>query len=222
MIKKIITKIDNRFKTNLYEKAVKLREFYHPFIFKWKFKLGITNINSIKLHIGCGGIKKEGYINIDAIRTFATDIVYDVTRKLPFEDNSVEIIECYHALEHLPICLHANIDPKFGEPYASLIRILNKWRRVLKPNGKLIIEVPHFEKLVEEYINADNKKKEELIVYIYGSYRFHNIHDIHRWGCNEYRLEYILKKAGFRNIEFKEAEDYHKEFCPSLRVECIK
>jgi len=232
-IKKIISILDKKLGTGFLKKAKKFQRFWNSLIFlnvfrrkiglfKLKYKMGLLKEKKIKLHLGCGNIKKEGYINIDAIKTRATDLIWDVTKKLPFEDNSVERIECYHLLEHLPVCLMANIKYSYGQKYEQIIRFLKEWRRVLKPNGKLVIEVPNFDMLVEEYGKADDDRKEEILVYIYGGFRNENIYDIHRWGINKYRLMYILQKVGFREIEFKKAKDYHAKFCPCLRVECIK
>ncbi|MBI4722296.1 MAG: methyltransferase domain-containing protein [Candidatus Stahlbacteria bacterium] len=189
---------------------------------RYKFRFYNKELESLKLHLGCGRHYLEGYVNIDAVKSQSTDLIYDVSEKLPYPDNSVEIITCSHLLEHLPVCLMANIEQEYGEKYASVIKILKEWQRVLIPTGKLIIELPDFDGMVEEYVKADISRQEELICYIYGGYRFNNIYDIHRWGPNKYRLTYILEKAGFRNIEFKESQGHHKEFCPCLRVECIK
>ena len=233
-VKKIISALDSRFKTNLYGKAVNLEGAWYNLGFlnairrntgsamiKLKYKLGLKDKNPLKLHLGCGSRHFEGYINIDWRKTRATDLVCDV-RNLPYRDNSVELIECYHILEHLPVCLMANLDPGFGEKYALVINTLKEWQKILKSGGKLIIEAPDLDKLIEEYIRTDNNKREELIAYMYGGYRNNNIFDIHRWGPNKYRLRYILKKAGFRKIQFEETQDYHKELFPCLRVESVK
>jgi predicted SAM-dependent methyltransferase len=225
LIKKGIKLLDDRLGTSLCEKSSafsnRIRRPIHFFAAKWKCRIGITDKNPIRLHLGCGGKHFNGHVNIDYRKTDATDLVCDITR-LPYRDSSVELIECYHVIEHLPVCLMANIGPTWGEKYSSLIMILKEWNRVLKPNGKLIIEAPDFDQLIEEYMNAGEDRREELLVYIYGGYRFNSIHDIHRWGVNKTRLKYILEKANFKDITFKEAQDYHKELSPCLRAEATK
>lgn len=52
-----------------------------------------------KLNLGCGPYKMEGHINIDCNPLHKPDIVRDVSRGLPFDDNSVESIVASHFLE---------------------------------------------------------------------------------------------------------------------------
>jgi len=175
----------------------------------------------VMLHLGCGMQRHEGFINIDCMKTPATDMICDI-RQLPFEADSVDEIESYHVFEHIPVCLHANISADYGEKYASLIMVLREWRRVLKKDGLLVIEMPDLDKTFEEYLKADEAERDKLLISVYGSYRNNDDTDTHRWGANKNRLKYILDKAGFKNITFCEAQDYHVKDSPCLRVEAVK
>ncbi|GAH03733.1 unnamed protein product [marine sediment metagenome] len=55
----------------------------------------------LKLHLGCGGAYLEGYVNIDLVKRGVVDIIADA-RKLPFQNSSVQLIESYHLIEHIP------------------------------------------------------------------------------------------------------------------------
>lgn len=82
-----------------------------------------------KLHLGCGEIKKEGYINVDWKESLKPDIVHDLNKlPYPFEDSSFEAIEAVHILEHL------------NKPFETMKEL----HRLLKHGGKLLIKVPHF------------------------------------------------------------------------------
>ncbi len=176
---------------------------------------------AVRLHLGCGAQKLPGYINIDCRKSKTTDVVCDI-RALPYPDNSVDTIESYHVFEHMPVCLHANVDDGYGEKYGLLITVLKEWYRALKPGGNLVIEMPDLDKTIEAYLKADDAEKEKLLIPIYGSFRGGDDTDIHRWGANEARLTHMLLSAGFKYINFVEATDYHKDICPCLRVEAIK
>lgn len=82
-----------------------------------------------KLNLGCGVNKKEGYINLDWNESSNPDVVYDLNKiPYPFNENAFDFIEASHVLEHL--------DKPFD--------VMKELHRILKPNGKLIIKVPHF------------------------------------------------------------------------------
>lgn len=82
----------------------------------------------IKLDIGCGEHKKEGYIGVDKIPFPGVDVVHNIEDGLPFGNNSVDIIYAKHALEHLY---------KFDF-------VMDEIWRVLKPDGILEVIVPHW------------------------------------------------------------------------------
>lgn len=172
-----------------------------PTIVKLKYKLGIKDKSPLRLHLGCGGRRIEGYVNVDWRMTPATDLVCDI-RELPFGPNSADRIECYHVIEHLP--------------RHDLLSTLRKWHKILIPGGKLIIECPDFDKAVKEYLRGN----EDRLNNIFGLQRFPG--DLHYFGYNLKRLKGVLEKAGFKNIQKKEPQDYHSKEEPCLRVECEK
>jgi len=83
----------------------------------------------MKLNLGCGIRKLDGYIGIDNIKTDAVDIVHDLNVfPYPFEDNSVTEIIMDNVLEHLD----------------DVIKVIDELYR-LCANGALIkINVPYF------------------------------------------------------------------------------
>ena len=86
----------------------------------------------IKLNLGSGSKKKEGFINLDKYKTFEPDIVHDLEKfPYPFEDNSVDQILLSHVLEHL------------GSNSSIFNLIMQELYRICK-NGSIIdIIVPH-------------------------------------------------------------------------------
>ena len=83
----------------------------------------------MKLNLGCGNTRKEGWVGIDCVKTDATDIVRDLARGLPFADSTADEILADNVFEHI------------GPP-ADFIFVLNECYRVLKPGGTLTVIVP--------------------------------------------------------------------------------
>lgn|SRR3989338_3739322 len=55
------------------------------------------------MKIKCGGLsRREGWVNIDKYQLEYTDIICDLDKfPYPFEDNSIEAIECDNVIEHV-------------------------------------------------------------------------------------------------------------------------
>lgn len=86
----------------------------------------------MKLNLGSGGKRLEGWVNVDEQPMENPDIVCDLSREpWPFEDSSCEKAIASHVLEHLG---------PGPEPYFHFIKEL--WR-VLKPGAQVLIVVPH-------------------------------------------------------------------------------
>jgi len=84
----------------------------------------------MKLDIGCGKNKKEGFIGVDQYAMEGVDVVMDVRQKWSYDDNSVEEVHCSHFLEHLT--------------GPERVRFYNELFRVLKPGAKATIITPHW------------------------------------------------------------------------------
>ena len=60
-----------------------------------------------KLNVGCGTDYKEGWVNLDFNKKFKHDVYFDLStiykdKKMPFKDNTFDLIILYHVIEHLP------------------------------------------------------------------------------------------------------------------------
>ncbi len=81
-----------------------------------------------KLNLGCGKKIKKGYVNLDFYPLPGIDIVADITKKLPFEDNAFDEVLTEHVLEHI----------------IDLDALLAELHRITKKDGAIKIFVPHF------------------------------------------------------------------------------
>src|SRR5262245_34819915 len=89
----------------------------------------------IKLDLGCGPNRREGFVGVDSIKFDKVDVVLNIgSDPWPWEDNSVEEAFCSHTLEHL-----TNLNDKWER-----VHFFNELYRVLKPNKGCLVVLPHW------------------------------------------------------------------------------
>lgn len=82
-----------------------------------------------KLLAGCGIFKKKGYINLDYNKAVRPDILHDLNKyPYPFKNNTFDLIEIHHVLEHLEDAFMA----------------MKELSRITKKDGIIHITVPHY------------------------------------------------------------------------------
>ena len=57
----------------------------------------------MKINLGCGKRKLNGFLNCDNRKEVNPDLVCDVADGLPFEDSSIEEVKAIDFLEHIPL-----------------------------------------------------------------------------------------------------------------------
>ena len=157
----------------------------------------------IRLNVGCGRKLKEGYVNIDCQKSERSkpDVIADC-RSLPYAVCSVDLIESYHLLEHLSL--------------EEAVAALTHWHKLLKSDGKVIMELPDLEQDMRLFLDGDA----EMIHSIFGRQR--NQFDFHKYGYTKLTLEKLLREIGFRIIVFENPTDYHAKSEPCMRVIATK
>lgn len=86
----------------------------------------------MKIDLGCGPNKREGYLGVDQYSFEGVDFVVNLGHDpLPFDDDSVEAVHASHFIEHLD-----------AEERCFL---LNDLYRVMKKGAQLTMIVPHWD-----------------------------------------------------------------------------
>ena len=89
------------------------------------------------LNLGCGAHFFDDWNNLDLL-VHPNIVYFDVTRTLPYPENSFDATYSSHVLEHL--------EPEMGH------RFLAEQFRVLKPGGVCRIAVPDLERICRDYL----------------------------------------------------------------------
>lgn len=134
----------------------------------------MQTISLDRVNLGCGPDAPAGWLNVDGswnawlsnhrglrrtlellgvktpgARWKVRPLVHDLTKALPFGDNTISVIYGAHVLEHLYL-----VDAQ---------RLLGECRRVLKPAGVIRLVVPDLRHLVTTYLNKKNGDSSSLI-----------------------------------------------------------
>lgn len=136
----------------------------------------------MKLHLGCGRKKWDGFINVDL-----KDSDHDCDiRQLPFDDESAEEIHAIHVCEHFLI--------------TEIVPVLEEWRRVLKQGGLLCIELPCWDKVKRHIANGGPENMTRWA--LYGEPRTHKdgIPALHKWCYSVSEMAELLRIAGFATV----------------------
>lgn len=88
----------------------------------------------MKLDIGCGKNKKDGFHGVDQYPMEGVDTVCDLTQAWPWADGSIEEAHCAHFLEHL-----TNLGGKWER-----VHFFNELSRVLAKGAKCTLILPHW------------------------------------------------------------------------------
>lgn len=170
----------------------------------------------MRLHLGCGSIRMEGYVNIDIVPTKATDLVQNIVDLPMVRANSVEEIFLHSVFEHLYAYEQ--------EP------ALREWHRVLRPGGRLVLRwIPDFDLVAQAYVKQAPGVTGpvfdlwEVYRYTHGDPRPDNSPgQLHKDLLTKEKVRRMLTATGFSVLTVEEARFRDEPFPVSFNVEAIK
>ena len=151
------------------------------------------SLKTIKLDLGCGKSKKEGFLGIDRRQFDGVDGVTDLTKKswifaqselgelkllsinidgstaFVLPDRSVSEVHCSHFLEHL----------EHNQRQPERVRFMNELWRVLIPGGVATVVTPHWasNRAYGDFTHADKPVSEMFYSYLNKEWREANAPD---------------------------------------------
>ena len=181
---------------------------------------------AIRLHVGCGTVYLDGYVNLDVevpgYSFLAADRPDLLARNRTTPDRYYKQEESQATLEGGPktaqFCVvdrYARVDALLYPPDSvdeirsvqvlehmgmkEVPRVLAHWREVLKPGGVVHVDVPDFEETARQLLaQSDEPSKDWYYRLVFGSQK--NAFAFHKSGFSPRRLERLLREAGFREI----------------------
>ncbi|QXC59121.1 methyltransferase domain-containing protein [Aquihabitans sp. G128] len=99
-----------------------------------KRKRYLASTDTVRLMIGSGPSKREGWLATDLIPSRPDVMLLDASEPFPFDDASVDRIHTEHMIEH--------VDHEIGT------HMLAECARILKPGGRIRLATPDFDRVV--------------------------------------------------------------------------
>jgi predicted SAM-dependent methyltransferase len=171
----------------------------------------------MKLNIGCGKQTWDGFFCVDAVRhpkanrdpdlfhAFKFDKA-TLVNPLPLEDGVASELHSYHFLEHV---------------YAwEAPALLNEFKRLLKPQGVLILELPDIALAAKNLIRGLN---DQMVMWpLYGNPDTNDPYMTHRWGYTPSTLKALLSQVGFKDMKSVPPRTHNARLNRDMRMEARK
>lgn len=173
----------------------------------------LTHKETIKLHLGCGNINIQGYINIDSnLNASGADVFWDITQldKLNIKPNSIYKIYACHVIEYFD--------------REEIFDILKMWYSLLKPSGILELAVPNFKTMARLYTEGQFPLA-NFLGPLYGKWKITDGDVIyHKTVYDFYDVKKVLKQVGFNGVErfnwkytdHSPVDDYSQAYLPHM------
>jgi predicted SAM-dependent methyltransferase len=156
----------------------------------------LARVDKIKLELGSGARRgKNGFTTVDLA---GADIIHDLRKGIPLNDNTVDFIYASHLFEHIP--------------FPNLMTLLGECKRILKVGGQISVCVPNARNYILAYVEGrqfvyrDNLFEPAIVEtgslmdqVNYQAYMGGN----HHYMFDEQNLINTLHKAGFKEAELR-------------------
>lgn len=145
----------------------------------------------MKLHLGCGTKRLEGWINIDSVPECRPDVVHDITQPLPYAEQTADELLAEDLLEHF-------------DKYIRYL-VFYEWVRVLKVGGRITVQVPDFRTILfwyfkfgydhfVDFIFGENLWESKIYIGHFGN---------HKWGYSRKTLKEFVALFGIESTDVR-------------------
>ena len=137
----------------------------------------------MRLHVGCGGVHLDGYVNIDRRWMPGVDLVANIGILPQVEPESIQRIYACHVLDHFDRWTYKTV--------------LRRWYDILEYGGELLISLPDFEWTAQRY--AETGDLGALTGQLYAAQDYDD--NIRHFAWDFRQATRDLTSVGFKNVE---------------------
>lgn len=172
----------------------------------------------MKINYGCGRQVLDGFFNIDAVRnkkavrdpellfTARFDERGSLKAQTPLPDGGADELHAMHVIEHV----------FFWEAPA----LVTEWKRLLKPRGLLILELPDLEQACRNLMAGMD---DQMAMWpLYGDWNHKDPYMMHKHGYTSKTITALLSNCGFEQIVMRNPKTHGARLTRDMRVEAVK
>jgi len=172
----------------------------------------------MKINFGCGKKVLDGFFNIDAVHNPAAPRAPELLYAAEFDrmgalksqaavaDGAADLLQALHVIEHVYLW--------------EVDALLAEWKRMLKPGGALVLELPNIEAAARNLLAGMN---DQMCMWpLFGDPGHKDPFMCHRWGYTPNTIVALLEKAGFERIVVLAPKTHGARVNRDMRVEAMK
>ncbi|WP_162913302.1 methyltransferase domain-containing protein [Rhodospirillaceae bacterium SYSU D60014] len=149
---------------------------------------------TLKLNLGCGGNRQDGYVNVDVRPLPSVDLVAGPKDCLRYFSGRCDEIYISHVLEHFASPGKAKRDHD-----ETVLGFLKAIHMLLKPGGVIRVAVPDFGAITRLYVEGRLPLYPRLLGRLCGEQDYRE--NLHKCLFDRAFLEQCLTETGFVNVQ---------------------
>lgn len=170
----------------------------------------------MKINFACGKQTWPGFFCIDAVAhpkaQRKPDLIHALkfdgkrlVNPIPLTDGVADEMHCYHFIEHV-----------FRWEASA---VLMDFRRLLKPGGLLVLELPNIELACKNLLAGKN---DQMSMWpLYGDWGHQDPYMMHKHGYTQKTIAGLLKECGFKHIKLLPPQSHGRKKNRDMRVESL-